>query len=177
LLGALRLWLVHCSRYAGLHRPWHLQRRDAIPENSASSLFLLRGDSAPSLSLQAAEAKDRRPAGRAEPPALPGTANGVRGLIGPRSYVPLTGWWWCPVGAAPVRCVYSMPKAPPQAGYILYNPLVTACGGAQARIRLVHRQCPALSTTGGAVVSRQACCARRPPPHCTMSNDMHGVRH
>jgi hypothetical protein len=31
-----------------------------------------------------------------------------------------------PVGAAPVRCVYSRPEAPPQADYILYNPLVTA---------------------------------------------------
>jgi hypothetical protein len=31
-----------------------------------------------------------------------------------------------PVGAAPVRWVYSRPEAPPQAGCVLYNPLVTA---------------------------------------------------
>jgi hypothetical protein len=31
-----------------------------------------------------------------------------------------------PVGAAPVRCVYSRPGASPQADCVLYNPLVTA---------------------------------------------------
>jgi hypothetical protein len=50
-----------------------------------------------------------------------------------------------PVGAAPVRRVYSRPEVSPRADYILYNCwLQHVCGGAQARPRLVHRQCPAL---------------------------------
>ena len=159
------LWreCVFCSLIYAFHTPLHLTHSDA----SAGAMFGLNK-------------REQRPSGCAETDEHRQEMH-VRSLVAVRAFVwpklwCCVGLFWVrgpghppisdrtgvlcavsrlvvvrPVGAAPVRCVYSRPGASPQAGYILYNPLVTACmwrspGQAQAGA-------PAVPSTVGSTVA------------------------